>query len=47
MDTEPASTQASSEMSTNQFIPISISDDEDDDTKEEKIIKEVEKKISK
>ena len=45
MDIEPASTQASSEISTNQFI--SISDDEDDDTKEEKIIKEVKKKISK
>ena len=45
MDIEPASTRASSKMSTNQFV--SISDDKDNDAKEEKIIKEVEKKISK
>jgi len=38
MDIEPALTQASSEMSINQFI--SISDDEDDNTKEEKIIRD-------
>jgi hypothetical protein len=42
MDFEPASTRASSEMDT-----ISISDDDDDETKEQKIIQEAEKKISK
>jgi hypothetical protein len=43
MDIDHSSTQASSEVDTNRFISIS---DDDEDTKEEKIVKEAEKKIS-
>ena len=43
MDIDPSSPHASSEMDINQ--PISISDD-DEDSKEAKIIKEMEKKIN-
>jgi hypothetical protein len=46
MDIDPTSTQASSEMDTNQFISISDDNDDNNDAKEEKIIKEAEKKIS-